>query len=956
MKRLIEQWFPTAQVGAESLRERGAATALPPINFMHVWWARRPLTASRAAILLSILPAWPHSNETVNGDAALRNKLLQYFPQGELQYHAWVLRALGILGDTAAAKKRLTAANERGEKLKGNGYGYVRAFTINPDESIRNLIGELAGRPSVLDPFAGGGSIPFESLRYGLPTLANELNPVAAVILAATVDLPFRWGKPLLKHIQHYGEVWSSRVAARLEPYFPLPHGESAAGYIWARTVPCPTTGHPTPLVPNYWLANGEGKSVALELAPNAVTGTITIRIHDGPDAKAYGERTTYKHDVGTSIWTSERFDGNYIAEKAKNGQMGEMLLAVVVNRGSGRQFRAPTKDDTDAVAAAGDELKRRLPLWEAQDLVPNEDLTSSGKTNNIRRYGAQRWNYPFTSRQLLANLTILDELRQLSREVLTDLGQDVGKATYLYLALSFDRCIDYNSILTSWDSTRNKLRNNFDRHDFAMKWAFAEFEAARELVPWVVKHTITNYTKLLSLVPRTDALIADVNQSATVINGSATDLSTIADASVDAIISDPPYYDNVQYAECSDFFYVWMKRALRDTWPEFCTQILTDKDKEAVANPALFKDVATRKGMRKMGNDGKSAVELADTRYEELLTQSFQEASRVLKPDGIMTVMFTHKRVDAWDTLGSALLNAGFTIESSWPIATESEHSLHQARKNAASSTIFLTCRKRGPTEASFWSDLKADVSRVTEESVKGFAAEGLAGVDLTLACYGPALSIISKHWPVYTGDADADGKPVVIQPDAALELARAKVAEIKKRGLLGGRSVEFDRPTDWWLIAWSDFKAREFSSGEALKLCQAMHLDLDDLSKSLRIVDATKGLTMLLSPGQRRAKRAIDPTDDTYKTLLDALHALMLVYTDEGLSAARKWLARTKLLDNERFTALVRGAIYAVPRTKSKGAFIVEEAGTLESIRATLFEAAIPAPKEDAEQLMLV
>lgn len=956
MKRLIEQWFPGGQVGAESLRERGAATALPPINFMHVWWARRPLTASRAAILLSLLPAWPRDTAASNGARSTREKLQRYFPGGEAQYHTWVLRTLGILGDTAAERRAIEAANARGERLSGKAYAHARAFTTTPDIAAREIMGDIMGAPVVLDPFAGGGSIPLESIRLGLPTIANELNPVATAVLFGTVSLPLEFRSSLLDDIKQYGKLCAARVEKRLEEFFPQEGAETIDGYISARTVPCPTTGYPTPLAPDYWLTHTDNKHVAVELIPDRNTGLISTRVHTGEAAARYGDRTTYKRDVATSIWTGETFDGDYIEAQSKDGNMRDMLLAVVIDRGNRREFRAPTERDLQAIQAAKKQLAESLPGWEAQDLVPNENLLSSGKTNNIRRYGAMTWAYPFAPRQFLANITILEELRGAIRDAIGDLGQERGRATALYLALSFDRCIDYNSSLSSWDSSRNKVRNNFDRHDFAMKWSFAEFDAARQLVPWVVGHTITNYTKLLALFPTHEGFMPVATHPARVVNGSAAHLSSVPDESVDAIITDPPYYDNVQYAECSDFFYVWMKRALRDTWPEVCGQVLTDKEREAVANPALFRNVATRKGARKKGDNGKTAAELADARYEQLLTESFDEAARVLKPDGIMTVMFTHKRIDAWDTLGSAILNAGFTIESSWPVATESENSLHQAKKNAASSTIFLTCRKRVATETAFWPDLKDEVTRATEESVKRFAAEGMTGVDLTLACYGPALSVISKHWPVYTGDAGINGEPIVIQPDVALELARAKVAEIKKRGLLGGRNVDFDRPTDWWLIAWFDFKAREFSSGEAIKLCQAMHLDLEDLSKSLRLVDAAKGSTMLLSPAQRRARNAVNPSNDTYKTLIDSLHALMLVYSDEGLAATRNWLDRTKMRDNERFTALVRAAINALPRVRSKGKYIVEESATLESIRATLFDDVISAPKEDAEQLMLV
>jgi adenine-specific DNA methylase len=430
---------------------------------------------------------------------------------------------------------------------------------------------------------------------------------------------------------------------------------------------------------------------------------------------------------------------------------------------------------------------------------------------------------------------------------------------------------------------------------------------------------------------------------------GSATDLP-LEDGSVDAVVTDPPYYDNVMYGECSDYFYVWLKRSLRTSWPELCIQGLSDKEAEAVANPALFREVATHSGRGKRTSGTKTAVELADAHYEQLLTLAFKEAHRVLKADGVLTVMFTHKRVDAWDTLGAALLEAGFAIHSSWPVHTESEHSLHQAKKNAVSSTIFLTCRKRRGSEPAYWVDIRRDVELAAEEAVLRFAAEGMAGVDLTIATYGPALSVLSRRWPVYTGELDEAGSPLVLRPDTALDLAREKVAALKKRGLLGGREVDFDRVTDWYLLAWHDFHAAEFPSGEALKLSIATHLDLDDLARGYKVVKASGGFVTLLTPAQRRTAGVLDPDAGSWPTMLDGLHALMLTYAEEGLAAARAWLTRTGKAGDPRFRDLVEAALHAIPRTKDKGEFVRPEARVLEGLRATLFED-IAAPSETTD-----
>jgi len=319
-----------------------------------------------------------------------------------------------------------------------------------------------------------------------------------------------------------------------------------------------------------------------------------------------------------------------------------------------------------------------------------------------------------------------------------------------------------------------------------------------------------------------------------------------------------------------------------------------------------------------------------------------------VLKADGVLTVMFTHKRVDAWDTLGVALLDAGFSINASWPVHTESEHSLHQAKKNAAQSTIFLACRKREGTDAAYWADIRRNVERAAEDAAKRFAEQGMTGVDLTIATFGPVLSVLSDRWPVYTGELDADGNPEVLRPDVALDLARERVAGLKKRGLLGGRNVDFDRVTDWYLLAWNDFAAAEFPYDEARKLSIAIHLDVDELAKVHRIVKQGSGAVTLLTPAQRRTAGRLDPDASSWPTWLDRLHALMLVYDEEGLDAARAWLRRTGLAEDSRLSNLVEAALHAIPRTRDKGEFARPEARILDSLRATLFEH-IQAPDDE-------
>lgn len=279
---LIENWLPIEAIGAESKRERGASSALPPLYFLHVWWARRPLMTSRAAILASVLPQW---------STAFPKPLHEKFPNAE-SYHQWVIHLMGIRGDSVRARKLIDTAVREGRSIP-NPYEGQRAFTISPSAEDLQVMGDLlewtwgTRELLVLDPFAGGGSIPFEALRYGFTTIANDLNPVAAVIEKATLDYPARFGVLLADDIRTWGKRWYELVKPKLQPFFtPLPSDTEGAAYLWARTVACPTTGKPVPLSPNWWLRTGENQ-VAVKMIAEEGMATPRFEIVTGTGVKA---------------------------------------------------------------------------------------------------------------------------------------------------------------------------------------------------------------------------------------------------------------------------------------------------------------------------------------------------------------------------------------------------------------------------------------------------------------------------------------------------------------------------------------------------------------------------------------------------------------------------------------------------------------------------------------------
>ncbi|CAN5812737.1 DUF1156 domain-containing protein [soil metagenome] len=945
----IERWLPVDMIGAESMRERGASSALPPLYFLHVWWARRPLTTSRAAILGSVLPAW-----SPDWPAELREK----FPT-EASYHTWFLELCGIFGDPVAGRKLIAWANERGIRLKGGPYSHKRAFTVSPSADYLQTMGDLLEytwgerRLSVLDSFAGGGSIPFEALRYGFETYANELNPVASVILKATLDYPARIGPGLAEDIRKYGKILADRVRQRLEQFFPVQRGESIHAYIWARTVACPYTGKPIPLSPNWWLRKGSDP-VAVRPIFDPREDVPRFEIVEGKAAVARlnPDAGTVRRGNGVSPWAANQsVDGDYIKSEAQAGRMGQILYTVGVKQPGGFVFRAPTEGDIRAVRAAEAELCRRLPDWESIGLLPDEELSPvSNYDRGHRLYGIFTWRDMFAPRQLLALGTVVEAYHKVRQEIQAEHDSDRGTAIATYLALAIDKAVDYGSRSCRWDTTRLKIVNTFDKHGYSFKWSYGEFDFARNALPWVISQVEDAYSGIARLAAGESGLIDRFTPAAParVLNGSATRLTTFPDRAVDTVVVDPPYYDNVMYAECSDYFYVWLKRTLGGIHPELFSDGLTNKDDEAVANIARFEPL------------GRKKRDFARSDYERKLEAAFREMHRLLTDRGVLTVMFTHKQVEAWDTLARSLIAAGFAIHSSWPVHTESEHSTHQAKKNAARSTILLTCRKRAPaSEPVWWDDIKGRVRQVARQKAAEFEQQGIRGVDLYIATFGPTLAILSESWPVLTSEMDErTGEPKPLRPEVALDLAREEVVALRKQGLLLGRTVQFDPYTDWYLMAWDAFRAEEFPGDEARKLALALGLDLERQVIAEKRLVAKKGQSVvLLQPGARRRRGLVDPDRTRFEHLVDAVHTAMLLYEEDGSLACEAFLRRTALRNDPDFKACLQAMLNAIPRTRRQGVFVRPEARTLEAMRLAFFDDLVVPPEEEpqVEELQL-
>lgn len=968
------------------MRERRSMTALPPIYYLHVWWARRPLVAARAAILASLLPA----------DAD----------------HEKFNHVLGIHGDPIAAKKRIAEANRKGERLGPEPYGYARAFQYTPSpndlEWFRKERRKLGGgEAKVLDPTAGGGSIPFEAERLSLGVVANDLNPVAGLLLKATLDAPFRFGAEVLSEFRRIAKKFVETAEPRFKGVFRQePKGTVVLGYLWARTIHCPYCEGLIPLSPNWRLSSS---GTGIRLVPHMKPGkrVCSYEIVESVSEQSLG--TVSGGDATCPFPDCQRVvDGDDIKRQAQSGQMGEQLYAVAYKQQiakaskTGRQreswerlYRAPQPED-DLDDSIQKILHDKLPQWEACDILPSEAIPEeSNYDRGHRMYGMYRWRDFFNPRQLLCHGISVEVFREiLEAEHKSGHLSDVTRAGFVYFALAIDKLLNYGTRSCRWDATTGRIRSLFDQHNFTMVWSYAEMApvVAGEGYDWAIEQTAKCIEELIKLttpsrdtaskkrskrfdVPTLPGILA-VSEPApepvtspplTLTCKSADQLDNIGDGSIDCVVMDPPYYDNVMYAELSDFFYVWLKRTAGYVYPELFRLKLTNKESEAVANAALF-------------HGQKGARELAARDYRDKMASIFTECRRVLKSDGILTLMFTHKATGAWDALASGLMEAGFTITASWPINTESEGSLHIKDKAAANSTIFLVCRPRLPRDKEdmvYWEDVEPRVATAVRCRIEDFEKAGIKGVDLYLSCFGPALEEFAKHWPLKRGqpraaasntgrrkqpDDGATADPYSVTPEDALDAARHEVKKWKLDRLLRThRKSELDPLTEWFVLAWEAFKAPEFPYDEGLRLARVVGIDLDH--DVLGKVAEKKGSDLILWDSSRRAaKGALGPTDGS-RSLLDALHHAAHRGRTQGVEAAREVLMKSGADHRPGFPAALAAVLEVLPVSRSFSP-LAEESGSvaeaasdfeaLEHLRRLAFSEKVALPQR-FEQLEL-
>jgi putative DNA methylase len=916
-RRLIEQAFPLRKVSEDSRHEKNVRHG--HISTLHIWPARRPLAACRAAIIAALMPD--------PGDERDRAELC-----------------------------RKIESITRWKSENGPALDYFR----------REICQAFGGRaPRVLDPFAGGGAIPLEAMRLGCDVVANDYNPVAWFILKCTLEFPQQlagkmWPLPrtpvsqrnrgsegqlsllteqaeegdLADHVRHWGEWVLAHAREELAPYYPTIDGQPTVAYLWARTVPCPDPrcGAEVPLLKTLWLCKKAEKTLPDSPENRARPDFLRIKRTRNTTRVVINSRRALRlvpnpkeHRVGFEIWTPGPNDEvppgtmsgaksrcplcgtlltpDYIKQCGHEGKMGARMTTVVMNTVYGKEYRLPAPGEVTAAEQAAEvlpEAAAQIPYGLPTEPLPGPEILGF----RVPLYGFKTWADLFTPRQLLALVTFVKWTRA-AREEMRQLGylEEWVEAVDGHLAVALDRLADYNSTIAIW--VGDFVGHTFTRFALPITWDFCEvnavsgiggdYSSAVEWVRRVAKHT-------LGAVGGDDV--------PTVLQQSATEC---LDGSADAVVTDPPYYDAIPYADLSDFFYVWLRRTVGDRYPKVFAAPLTPKADELVQQ---HEDGAN-------GRKGK-------TEYEAGMVSAFRRAWEALVPDGRMVVVFAHKDPAAWETLVTAMIQAGFTVTASWPIDTERSGRIRASRSAALASSIWLVCRKRpeGEGVGRFGAVRRAMEERITER-LRYFWDIGISGPDFVWTAAGPAL----ESYSAYDEVRRLDGSPFTV--GEFLREVRRLVADFALGQILKGRSTEgLDEWTRYYLIHRNHFGMEGAPVGECILLSQGYGLDLNDLRGPRGFLVKARGSDLRLArwdertrgdPSTRSGQRLGEPHPSGGLPLIDALHRLMHLWSAGQLDTLSTYAAEKGLHQNDLFWAIAQ-AVLEMAAHKSRERTLLE------------------------------
>jgi adenine-specific DNA methylase len=903
MKKVaIEGKLPLKAVGIENLKEANPQH-MPPHRYLHPWFARRPTPASRLAVLASILPY-----DTDPDD------LLRWMKIGPSE---------GVNGEslTNYVAQKKAGENNRDGTLQEH-YGYPRPFTQSPTdddrEDIHNLLndrweGEL---PTVLDPTAGGGVIPFEALRYDLPTIANELNPIPSLMLKVMNEYA-----PDVGSLKSDLNLWSDKIdqkaSERLSEYFPSDNNRSISHSACTYSVDCPDCGFEIPLVKKWWLQK-----------QNASTGVAAKPVLDQDAREVYFECVKLPEDITKEEFNPQKgphtrsgaeclncpvvLESESIREAFANDDYNTVLYGVkYVSDSSGSGWRAPNPSDKQACETARERINSEFRL--------NSLLTEDryiGDEDRAGPYGVKKWRDGFTARQLVTHYEYLRAFEEVQGKIQSKHSQKEAEAILTILSLVSSKAVDRNTRFAPLDSGKGYPANALGGKHFTLQWSFVDNNLCAGNQSWMdnFDRVRDSYEELVQYLEGID------DPDSTVLIGDAADLDIHSD-SIQAVVIDPPYYDSIIYSELSDICYVWLKEYLDELFPEMFTNSLSNKQEEAVANVAEYSEVA---------DSTRSKSDFASKDYENKMAEIFKELYRVLEPGGVMTVMFTHKESSAWDTLTNSLIRSGFTVTSTHPITSEMPQRTDTRGGGSADSTLLLTGRKpvkghQGDRDSTptLWDDVRAETRTVAKDAARELLDSGLSltKTDVIISAFGPTLKVYADAYPV-VDDTDQD-----VPPRRALEEAREAVTRVLVEEYLDGEGLEdLDDITEWYILSWLVHESDTFHYDDGHQLGLGIGVDIDEIKRSTKIWGKKRGDIQLKThdervqditlPVEERSNRVpVDPEAMSYTISLDAVHAAMHVYEKRGEDAAIEWLKTRNYDTDSSFKATLRALLQVLP-----------------------------------------
>lgn len=766
-KRLIEVDLPIREISAQARSEKLIRKG--HTSTVHLWWARRPLAACRALLCAALWPdpADEHCPQSFRDTAA--RALCDFAEEVRTQKELAELCATRWARWNRTTPKTLKANDPPAWlELRQALLDFIADFsnwhasTLSAfvDTASALTVGAHAAlepngepRPLVVDPFAGGGSIPLEAIRVGADAFASDLNAVAVTLERVLLEFIPRHGRVLAEEFRRAAGIVRQRAIKRLARFYPKDKdGGIPLLYLAARVIHCegPGCGVELPLLRSFWLVKKAKKGIALRIVKRSKPKAIHFEIYEGAKTTEVPQGTVRGGAATCPLcgFTTPKERVRAQLGDSRGGASTARLVAVATTKPGqvGRRYRLAEQEDVDAFKAAAEALGKWVDECKRTGTispVPDENIPVEKvwKNNPIRvhLYGNRTWGDLFSARQALALATFAEEIRTSIQDARFE-SPDLQRAVATLLAVALDRVVVRCTANCVWDATSECIMQIFNQGQaLPARWEFAEMNpTADDGSGW--ETSVEYISDVIEQWPH-------VHGSATVHVGSAAQ-HPLPDDAASLLFTDPPYYDAVPYAKLSDFFYVWLKRVLRPVEPALFGPELTEKLEECVVDPATL-------------DAGGSVKDSAF--FEAKMTVALAEGRRIVKPNGLGVVVFAHKSTAGWEAQLKAMLDAGWTITASWPIDTESENRLRAQNAAALASSVHLVCRPREnadgtpSTEVGTWRAVLSELPGRLHEWMPRLAQEGVVGADAIFACLGPALEIFSRYARVEKASGDA-------------------------------------------------------------------------------------------------------------------------------------------------------------------------------------------------------